>query len=379
MGVCEECERAAKVRNEDDQWVVVILFTSIVGARPQFIKLAPVVAAIESIRGIEHVIIHTGQHYDDAMSSAIFRDLSLPEPDINLGIGSGPHGWQVGQMMAGIESALMATGPDLVIVYGDTNSTLAGALAAAKLNIPIAHVEAGLRSFRSDMPEEINRIVADRVSSILFCPTYSASVQLETEGVKRGSIFMLGDVMKDAFLQNAPRMPEKPPFDLPDKYAVVTIHRAENTDNPARLREILDAMASLQSTIPMIFPAHPRTAKLLPPQIGDIQIIEPLPYLDMLRLVSTASVVITDSGGLQKESYLAHVPCVVLRDETEHTELVRDGWSILTGADRDKIIQATEHMLYAPRSPYDESLYGDGHVAEKIVAECLNWVSGMNR
>jgi UDP-N-acetylglucosamine 2-epimerase len=379
VGQREDDERPDARDDGNDQRVVVMLFTSIVGARPQFVKLAPIVQAIESIGRVEHTVIHTGQHYDDAMSSAIFCDLSLPDPDINLGIGSGPHGWQVGQMMAGIEAALTANRPGIVIVYGDTNSTLAGALAAAKLNIPVAHVEAGLRSFRSDMPEEINRIVADRVSSILFCPTYSASAQLEAEGFKRGSIFMLGDVMKDAFLQNVPGMPEKLPFDLPDKYAVVTIHRAENTDNPAKLGEIIDALASLQSTIPAIFPVHPRTAKLLPSQIGDIKIVEPLPYLDMLRLVSAAGVVLTDSGGLQKESYLAHVPCVVLRDETEHTELVRDGWSILAGADRSKIIQATEHMLYAPRPPYDESLYGDGHAAEKIVAECMDYVAWLNR
>ncbi|MDD3134869.1 MAG: UDP-N-acetylglucosamine 2-epimerase (non-hydrolyzing) [Methanoregula sp.] len=350
--------------------------TSIVGARPQFVKLAPMCRALA---GHDHKIIHTGQHYDDSLSASFFRDLNIPEPCVNLCVGSGPHGWQTGQMLAGIEACLEQDRPDVVIVYGDTNSTLAGALAASKLNIPVAHVEAGLRSFRSDMPEEINRIVADRVSSILFCPTPSAAAQLEAEGFKRGSIFMLGDVMKDAFLQNTPGMPENLSFNLPDKYAVVTIHRAENADNPARLREILDAMASLQSTIPIIFPVHPRTAKLLPSQIGDIKIVEPLPYLDMLRLVSAAGVVLTDSGGLQKESYLAHVPCVVLRDETEHTELVRDGWSILAGADRSKIIQATEHMLYAPRPPYDESLYGDGHAAEKIVAECMDYVAWLNR
>jgi UDP-N-acetylglucosamine 2-epimerase len=272
-----------------------MLLSSIVGARPQFVKLAPMVAALATYP-IEHSIVHTGQHYDDEMSGIFFHDLDLPTPTVNLGIGSGPHGWQTARMLAGIEETFTITRPDLVIVYGDTNSTLAGALAAAKLNIPVAHIEAGLRSYRKDMPEEINRVLSDHVSALLFTTTDTATTNLVREGFWTESIFQVGDVMKDAFIGNVAKMPVALDLGLPPEYAVSTIHRAENMGN--RLDEIVSNLEELP--IPVIFPAHPRTAKALAGRRISIRVIPPLPYLDMMRLVADATIILTDSGGLQR-------------------------------------------------------------------------------
>lgn len=370
---------------------------SVVGARPQFVKLGPVCRAFASFRGGStpvHRIIHTGQHYDASMSDAFFRDLDLPTPDVNLEIGSGSHGSQTGIMLARIEEALLQEEPNLVLVYGDTNSTLAGALAAAKLHIPVAHVEAGLRSFRKDMPEEVNRVLVDHVSTLLFCPTQTAVNNLRREGVEgptdvsaasvdAPAVVQTGDVMKDAVTQNVKRAADRPSVAAGlgvsgADYAVATVHRAENTDDPERLRGIICALGDVARDVPVVLPLHPRTRRALATDgLVDLPArvlgVEPLSYLDMLQLVSRARLVLTDSGGLQKEAYLLGVPCVTLRDETEWIELVNAGWNRLAGADPRRVAAAARAVLSSRPLSAVRNLYGDGHAAERIVAACVAW------
>lgn len=340
---------------------------SIVGARPQFVKAAMVSRTLRS-RGRE-ILVHTGQHYDDNMSAVFFEELGLPQPDINLGVGSGTHAEQTAAMMVGIEKVLMEQRPDWVLVYGDTNSTLAGALASAKLRVPLAHVEAGLRSYNRDMPEEINRVLCDQVSDALFCPTQEAVDNLAREGVTRG-VYQVGDVMIDALAEffglAGQRSTILERLGLPAKsFALLTVHRAANTDDPARLKSILEAMG--QVGLPVVFPVHPRTraaiqAQGLPLPAG-LRVIDPVGYLDMLRLESAADCILTDSGGVQKEAYWAGVRCVTLRDETEWVETVENGWNRLTGADCSAIVEAVRSWQPAGERP---PVYGDGHAAEQI-------------
>lgn len=351
---------------------------TIVGARPQFIKAAPVSRAIEKHNRrdpeaqITEIIVHTGQHYDDAMSAVFFRDLDLPKPHANLNVGSGPHGWQTAQMLMHIEKVLMEQMPDMVLVYGDTNSTLAGALAAVKLHIPVAHVEAGLRSFNKDMPEEHNRVVSDHLSDLLFCPTQTAVKNLEHEGITKG-VHCVGDVMCDSVLFNI-NLAEKRSHILkqynldPKSYALATVHRAENTDEPERLKSILHALEEITSNgLPVILPLHPRTRN----KISDfnlsqdsLQLIDPVSYLDMLVLEKQAKVILTDSGGVQKEAYWFKVPCITLRNETEWVETVEAGCNVVVGSDREKIVEAVK--FFKTDKPRPE-FYGDGRSAEKIV------------
>lgn len=342
---------------------------SVVGARPQFIKAAPVSRVLR--RTNVEVLVHTGQHYDDNMSDVFFRELDIPEPDINLGVGSGPHGAQTGGMMAGLEKVAQEVKPDWVLVYGDTNSTLAAALVAAKLHIPLAHVEAGLRSFDRRMPEEINRVLADHVSDLLLCPTETAAQNLAREGIERG-VHVVGDVMYDAFLFNleAARKHDGVVKKLglaSDTFALATLHRAENTDDPERLRSILHGID--QSGLEVVLPLHPRTrARLEGALPGRIRVLDPVGYLDMLALEEAASVIVTDSGGVQKEAYFLAKPCVTLRDSTEWTETVLAGWNVLVGWDSDRIAEAIG--TFRPKGPRPD-LFGDGHAAEKI-GELLN-------
>lgn len=347
---------------------------TVIGARPQFVKAAAVSRLLRE-RSSE-IIVHTGQHYDENMSDVFFRELEIPEPDYNLGVGSGLHGAQTGEMLARIEEVLLAEKPDWVLVYGDTNSTLAGALAGAKLHIPIAHVEAGLRSFNREMPEEINRVLTDHVSDLLFCPSETAQENLACEGVKVG-VHVVGDVMADTLHEAAQRANQHSSIlerlDLVrGNYLLATVHRAENTDNAGRLRSILQAIAAIQD--PVIFPVHPRTRQrltslgLLPLLEGSqVNMIEPLGYLDMVRLEQSARLILTDSGGIQKEAYWLKVPCITLREETEWVETVDAGWNCLAGSDPGKITDLV--CNFRPPMSYPV-LYGDGQASQRIIA-CL--------
>ncbi|MEE9182727.1 MAG: UDP-N-acetylglucosamine 2-epimerase (non-hydrolyzing) [candidate division NC10 bacterium] len=343
---------------------------SIVGARPQFIKAAVVSRVLRKTH--EEVLIHTGQHYDPNLSQVFFDVLGIPEPDVNLGVGSGPHGAQTGRMLEALEPVLSEARPDVVLVYGDTNSTLAGALAAVKLLQPVAHVEAGVRSFNRTMPEEINRILVDRISSRLFCPTAGAVQNLRNEGVTEG-VHRVGDVMYDAALQNealARRKHAHEAFGLEQGgYLLLTVHRASNADDVRRLGTILKAVAT--SDYRTLFPAHPRTrevlnreglAKRLP---ESVQVVEPVDYLVFLSLLLDAAKVVTDSGGVQKEAYFFEIPCITLRGETEWEETLEGGWNVLADADPKRIQQAVEST---PEGTPRRDQFGDGHAAEKIVA-----------
>lgn len=354
---------------------------TIVGARPQFIKAGPFSRAVRA-RHTE-VLVHTGQHYDPQLSDVFFDELSLPRPDHHLGVGSGSHGRQTGQILERVEDVMRLETPDAVVIYGDTNSTLAGALAAAKLSMPIAHVEAGLRSFVRDMPEEINRIVADRLSTWLFAPTANAVENLRREGIavandsptthnRQPTTYLTGDIMYDALLQNATIAQERSRAIetlalRPKEYVLATIHRAANTDDVAKLAEIFDALALLKE--PVIVPLHPRTrAALMGTDIEvepPVRIIDPVGYLDMLQLQKNARMVLTDSGGVQKEAYLLGVPCVTMRDETEWVETLEGGWNVLAGADCERILAAARRTPPAGDPP---AVFGDGHAAEKMVA-----------
>jgi len=341
---------------------------TVVGARPQFIKAAPVRRALEAA-GHTEVLVHTGQHYDDAMSAAQFRDLELTSPQINLGIGSGRHGDQTARMLARLEEVIIDAMPDWVLVYGDTNSTLAGALAAAKLRVPLAHVEAGQRSFNRCMPEEINRVVTDHVSDLLLCSTPAAVTNLSAEGI-RSPVFMVGDVMIDALawvLQRTQTPGARARLGLErGAYLLATVHRAENTDNTDRLRAILAALDEIDE--PVVFPVHPRTRRAIE-SLGwtpapRVSLIDPIGYRDMIELERDARMILTDSGGMQKEAYFLRVPCVILRDETEWVEIVDAGWAALAGADRDRVKSAVRSL--APRSQH-VPLHGDGRAATRCV------------
>jgi UDP-N-acetylglucosamine 2-epimerase len=341
---------------------------TVVGARPQFIKAAPVRRALESA-GHTEILVHTGQHYDDPLSAAQFRDLELADPHINLGIGSGRQGAQTALMLGRLEEVILEHRPGWVLVYGDTNSTLAGALAAAKLGVPLAHVEAGQRSFNRSMPEEINRVVTDHVSDLLLCSTPTAVANLAVEGILR-HVHMVGDVMIDALawvLQRTQRPGARARLGLESAgYLLVTLHRAENTDAPARLCTILAALNELDE--PIVFPVHPRTRKAIETvawaPAPHVQVIEPVGYREMIELQRDARLILTDSGGMQKEAYALGVPCVILRGETEWVEIVDAGWAVLAGADGERIRTAVRSLHpTAKRAP----LHGDGHAAERCV------------
>lgn len=347
---------------------------SIVGARPQFVKLAVVCRAVARRQGAEpwrHTIIHTGQHYDAALSDVFFEELMIPRPDHDLDVGSGSHAEQTGEMLKRLEPVLAAEKPDWVLLYGDTNSTLAGALVAAKAGFSIAHVESGLRSYRRAMPEEINRVVADHLSDLLFCPTKLAMENLRKEGLHERAV-LTGDVMYDACIDFR-QIAEKRGGPLsdswrPGEFALATVHRAENTDDPERLGAILDALDGIARTLcPVVWPVHPRTRKRLsdmgrPP--GAVTAIQPVSYFEMLLLEGRARFVLTDSGGVQKEAYFLKVPCITLRDETEWQETLENNCNVLTGACEEKIMAAAERVNQA--GPWT-AVYGDGNAGAAIL------------
>lgn len=347
---------------------------SVIGARPQFVKAALLSAELKR-SGIEEVLVHTGQHYDRAMSDVFFEQLHIPAPKHHLGVGGGGHGAQTGEMMKRLEPVVESEAPDWLLVYGDTNSTLAGALVGAKLHVPVAHVEAGLRSFNKAMPEEINRIVADHVGDLMLVPNDAAARQLAREGVSRG-VRVVGDLMVDLAMRVLSEMPPKPPildrFGVADRtYAVATIHRASNTDDPATFQRIIEGLRA--TGMPVVFPVHPRTravAERVGAGNGDNLILcEPVPYMEMMALISRAATVFTDSGGLQKEAFVARVPCVTLREETEWVETLQDGWNVLAGSDPAKIAAGAKRPAPASQG----TPYGDGHAARKIAQALLEF------
>mgnify|MGYP003777275081 CR=1 FL=1 len=354
---------------------------TIIGARPQFIKAAIVSLELQKYKTISEILVHTGQHYDSNMSDIFFKELGISRPDYNLGIGSAPQGVQTGKMLGALENIMIKESPDCVIVYGDTNSTLAGALAAVKLHIPVAHVEAGLRSFNRKMPEEINRIVTDHVSDLLFAPTEVAVNNLMNEGFEKDKVHLVGDVMYDAALFYGERAKFSSHI-LEElglnyrKYILATIHRAENTDSTVRLKYIFGALTEIAEEIPVILPLHPRTKTaleaigLFETVLQSIQVVEPVGYLDMVMLEKNAALIVTDSGGVQKEAFFHRVPCITLRDETEWVELVDIGWNkVVPPMDPFAIVEAIKGTLVV-HNGLDASPYDEGTASRKIV-ECI--------
>jgi UDP-GlcNAc3NAcA epimerase len=363
---------------------------TIIGARPQFIKAA---AVSRVIRGrwtgrIEEVIVHTGQHHDKNMSAVFFDELDIPRPHHDLGISGGNHGAMTGRMLESVENVLLAEKPDWVLVYGDTNSTLAGALAAVKLHLPVAHVEAGLRSYDMNMPEEINRVLVDRISTLLFCPTETAVGNLKAEGITRG-VHLAGDVMYDVTLHY--RDLARSCSDILSRlglaergFALATCHRAGNTDDPQRLANIMTALARIAARFPVVLPLHPRTRKQVEKfgllgHLGEILVTEPLSFLDMVALEQAARVILTDSGGVQKEAFFHRVPCVTMRDETEWVETVRAGANLLAGTSVSAIVDAFDRAMSAPLVPEEVNPYGDGDAAGRIVATMMHWTCDHRR
>ncbi|MEB3193325.1 MAG: UDP-N-acetylglucosamine 2-epimerase (non-hydrolyzing) [Snowella sp.] len=352
--------------------------TTIVGARPQFIKAAAVSRILRAEPNITEILIHTGQHYDPNLSDIFFKELEIPQPDYHLGIGSGNHGQQTGRMLEAIETVLITEKPDWVLVYGDTNSTLAGALAAVKIHIPIAHVEAGLRSFNRQMPEEINRVLTDHSSDLLFAPTEAAVNNLKKEGIDTNKIHLVGDVMYDAALFYGEKSDRHrqllQTLNLkPKSYLLATVHRAENTDNVQRLEAIFTALNQIAQQYSVVLPLHPRTRKLLQQNqlekfTQNLTLLEPVGYLDMVQLEKNARLIITDSGGVQKEAYFYQVPCITLREETEWIELVDLGWNYLISPDHSGAIAQGIKIGLEKSLPINinERPYGDGQSAFKI-------------
>jgi UDP-N-acetylglucosamine 2-epimerase len=342
---------------------------SVVGARPQFIKAAVLSRALR--RHFHETLVHTGQHYDDLLSDVFFRDLGLPAPDVNLGVGSASHAVQTARALEGVETVLLQRRPDLVIVYGDTNSTLAGALAAAKLGIPLAHVEAGLRSYNRSMPEELNRVLVDHVSSYLFAPTANAVECLRREGIERG-VYRAGDIMYDSLLATLPVVDKKQPGVLAaygveaGRYYLATVHRSSNTDDPQALRALFEAFGRLDA--PVLLPLHPRTraaaeaAGIEAP--ANVRLAEPTGYVEMLALERAARAILTDSGGVQREAYFLSVPCVTLREDSEWPETLEGGWNVLAGTDVSLIVDSAQRAR--PDTP-PLPVFGDGRTASRIV------------
>ncbi len=351
---------------------------SVVGARPQFIKAAAVSRALNEADTIEESILHTGQHYDDNMSSVFFDELNIPLPKFNLNVGSGSHGKQTGVMLEKIEQVLIEQHPDLVLIYGDTNSTLAAALASVKLHIPVAHVEAGLRSFNRNMPEEINRIVSDQLSEYLFCPTETAVKNLTNEGLSKETIHLVGDVMYDAALFYKDKAMKNTRIlssnDLNKKdYILATIHRAENTNDIQILTKLFQQLNDISKTTKLVLPLHPRTKNILEKNnllselTNHIKLIEPVSYLEMIALEANAQLIITDSGGVQKEAYFYRVPCVTVRDQTEWVELIENDWNILVPQNEFSQLGNIVNNRINHQGK-EVSLYGGGHSSQHIAS-----------
>ena len=360
-------------KNKKSRWLIIV------GARPNFVKVAPLIDEIKKHKGIKPILIHTGQHYDFKMSQIFFQELKIPKPDYNLGVGSGSHAWQTAKIMEKLEPVILKEKPDLVIVVGDVNSTLAGALTAVKLHIPVAHIEAGLRSFDMTMPEEINRLLTDHISDFLFCPTKTAVENLKKEGIIKG-VYNVGDIMYDTFKSSKLKAQSSKVLKKlnlrPRTYLLLTLHRPANVDNPENLKKILEAVQESGENV--IFPAHPRTKKQLNKlnllnqlnklnklnKLNQFILVAPQGYLDMLCLEKNAKKILTDSGGVQKEAYWLKVPCITLRKETEWIETVKSGWNILVGCDKNKILWAIRN--FKPKNK-QHKYFGDGNCVKRIV------------
>lgn len=348
---------------------------TVLGARPQFVKAAVLSRWIQETSGCTEIIVHTGQHFDSNMSDIFFEQMNIPKPHFQLGISSMDHGAMTGVMMQKLEPLLLEQKPDLLLVYGDTNSTLAGALTAVKQHIPIAHIEAGLRSFNMNMPEEVNRVLTDRVSDHLFCPTEQAVHNLQAEGFDSQKVHNVGDIMYDASLYYRSRLKPSPDFvksieKLDQPLTLITLHRQENTDSPERLQNICSALNTLSQEHSMIFPVHPRTRKKMKDlelSLPNIRCIEPVGFAEMLYLLNKSQMVMTDSGGVQKEAFFFQRPCITLRDETEWVETVNVGANRLVGADKDKIIDSYLEMAQNNIN-FDQPLYGQGDCGQKILS-----------
>ncbi|MCG3717592.1 UDP-N-acetylglucosamine 2-epimerase (non-hydrolyzing) [Aliarcobacter butzleri] len=355
----------------------MIKILTILGARPQFIKAGSISREIAKYKEIEEIIVHTGQHYDANMSDIFFDEMQIPKPNYFLGIGGKSHGAMTGQMIEKIEEVVFKEKPDWILVYGDTNSTLAGAIVASKLHIKLAHIEAGLRSFNMKMPEEVNRILTDRVSNILFCPTDTAIQNLKNEGFQNLNckIVKSGDVMQDGamFYKN---LAVKPNIEIKNSFILCTIHRAENTDNETRLKSIFEALEEIAKEKQVILPLHPRTKKILENlklDINNLTIIEPVGYLEMVWLIDNCDFVMTDSGGLQKEAYFFEKQCITLRDETEWVELVECGANTLVGANGKKILEVYKNNSEFNKESLKLNLYGGGKASENIIKELISY------
>lgn len=352
---------------------------SVVGARPNFIKIAPLLEEFQAIQGLESILVHTGQHYDERMSELFFHNLGIPEPDINLEVGSSSHAVQTAEIMKAFEPVVLKHRPDLVIVVGDVNSTIACGLVAVKLGVKLAHIEAGLRSFDSSMPEEINRLVTDRISDYLFCTEQSAVSNLRMEGILNEKIFFVGNVMIDTLLKHgakaeASKILEELELEE-DAFAVLTLHRPSNVDNEEVFARILTALDAIQRELPIVFPVHPRTeAKLAQSSLGahvhemaNLRMIEPVGYLDFIKLLASARIVLTDSGGIQEETAILQVPCLTLRENTERPVTLEAGTNQLVGTDPDRILGAYRKLSSGWRASVSTPPLWDGHASERIV------------
>jgi UDP-GlcNAc3NAcA epimerase len=358
----------------------MIKVLTILGARPQFIKAGSVSREIAKHKEVEEIIVHTGQHYDANMSDIFFDEMKIPKPNYFLGIGGKSHGAMIGQMIEKIEEVAIKENPDWIMVYGDTNSTLAGAIVASKLHIKLAHIEAGLRSFNMKMPEEVNRILTDRISNILFCPTNTAIQNLENEGYENldCKIVKSGDVMQDGAIFYK-KYAVKPSFEIKKDYILCTIHRAENTDDQTRLKDIFESLNEIAKEKQVILPLHPRTKKLLENlnlNIQNLTLIDPVGYLEMVWLIDNCSLVMTDSGGLQKEAYFFEKQCITLRDETEWVELVKCGANTLVGADNQMILKVYKNNSKFNSENSKLDLYGGGKASENIIRELISYKVG---
>jgi UDP-N-acetylglucosamine 2-epimerase (non-hydrolysing) len=352
---------------------------SVVGARPNFMKIAPFAHAIRKRHGIEHILVHTGQHYDHQMSLSFFEELDIPRPDVNLAVGSGSHAQQTAEIMKRFEPVLLKYKPDILVVVGDVNSTIACSLVAAKLSIPIAHIEAGLRSFDRSMPEEINRILTDRIADVFFTTCPEANTYLRMEGVPANRVFFVGNVMIDTLRHNLKRAQGSrilSRLNLDEKgYALVTLHRPSNVDNKSNLTNILKAIGTLQKEIPVVFPIHPRTQHNLKGfgltsavhQMAGLHLVEPLGYLDFLCLMNQAKMVITDSGGIQEETTVLRIPCLTVRENTERPITISEGTNVLVGVNPKKILQEARKVLQGRQSKGRIPKYWDGNASERIL------------